>query len=207
MVLFSYIITRDYGFAPNPFPPYCTLATCKPFIREHANSGDWILGFGSAAKGGSMKGRLVYAMQVQGKLTFDQYWNDSRFFYKRPVMNGSKKQRYGDNIYHTDERTKFFIQEDSHHSLQNGLVNKDNYTRDLRSKYVLISQKYWYWGKDAVRVPSKYQVFIHKGIGQKKVQNDALILNFVTWLESMGSLGYIGAPFKFQRDFERYNGK
>ena len=31
---YSYIITRDYGFAPNPFGGVCTLATCKPKIRK-----------------------------------------------------------------------------------------------------------------------------------------------------------------------------
>lgn len=47
MNLFSYIVARDYGFAPNPFPPYCTLATCKPGIRNSAQKGDWIIGLGS----------------------------------------------------------------------------------------------------------------------------------------------------------------
>ena len=41
MNLYSYVITRDYGFAPNPFWNICTLATCKPQIREHALKGDW----------------------------------------------------------------------------------------------------------------------------------------------------------------------
>ena len=37
--LYSYVITRDYGFAPNPFGGICTLATCKPGIRNHAKVG------------------------------------------------------------------------------------------------------------------------------------------------------------------------
>ena len=36
MYLYSYVITRDYGFAPNPFWNICSLATCKPQIRERA---------------------------------------------------------------------------------------------------------------------------------------------------------------------------
>ncbi|MFH1865797.1 MAG: hypothetical protein ABIK85_07930, partial [Candidatus Eisenbacteria bacterium] len=39
MRLFSYIVARDYGFAPNPFCGVCTLATCKPKIRESASVG------------------------------------------------------------------------------------------------------------------------------------------------------------------------
>lgn len=46
--LYAYSITRDFGFAPNPFHGICTLATCKPRIRKAANIGDWILGIGGA---------------------------------------------------------------------------------------------------------------------------------------------------------------
>ena len=34
MKLFSYVVARDFAFAPNPFHGYCTLATCKPIIRR-----------------------------------------------------------------------------------------------------------------------------------------------------------------------------
>ena len=46
MKIYSYIVKRDYGFAPNPFYGYCTLATCKPVIRKHAEIGDIIVGIG-----------------------------------------------------------------------------------------------------------------------------------------------------------------
>jgi hypothetical protein len=207
MNLFSYTITRDYGFAPNPFPPYCTLATCKPRIRNSAAIGDWIMGISSAANACAIKKRLIYAMQVQEILTFDQYWNDLRFAYKKPIMNGSKRQTYGDNIYHTDESTNNFIQENSHHSLAGGVVNMYNYRRDLLSEKALISMKYWYWGKDAVEIPKKYIKFIQVGIGHKKIQDESLIVEVVSWLESNKGVGYIGEPCEFHGDFERYNGK
>jgi hypothetical protein len=207
MSLFSYIVTRDFGFAPNPFPPYCTLATCKPCIRNTAVIGDWIMGIGSAAKGSIMKERLIYAMQVQEILTFDQYWNDSRFFYKRPIMNGSKRQAYGDNIYHTDETTAMIVQENSHHSLMEGEINYKNYKRDLSSKNVLISQKYWYWGGDAIEIPQQYHEIVKVVRGHKKIQDKSLIEQVVYWLESMKDSRYIGEPFKFHGNFERYNGK
>lgn len=207
MALFSYIITRDYGFAPNPFPPYCTLATCKPRIRQSAAVNDWVVGIGSAAKGSTMKERLIYAMQVEEKLTFDQYWSDSRFFYKKPRMNGSNRQNYGDNIYHSDKDTNFFIQENSHHSLFDGSINYDNYNRDLKSKFVLISKNYWYFGKDAIQIPQQYRGIVKYGIGHSKIEDNLLITEFVGWLESIRGKGYIGEPFKFHGKFERYNGK
>ena len=44
MKLYSYIITEDTGFSPNPFWGCCTLADCKPEIRRNAKVGDWIVG-------------------------------------------------------------------------------------------------------------------------------------------------------------------
>ena len=78
--LYSYIVARDYGFAPNPFYGFCTLATCKPRIRKKAEVGDWVIGTGSKSKG--RDGHLVYAMRVTETMSFDEYWADSRFHRK-----------------------------------------------------------------------------------------------------------------------------
>ena len=72
MRLFSYVVARDYGFAPNPFHGRCTLATCKPRIRNAAAIGDWVIGTGSSTA--SKEGRLVYAMRITKTMTFNQYW-------------------------------------------------------------------------------------------------------------------------------------
>lgn len=45
--LFSYKLTNDSGFAPNPFAGVMTLAACKPKIRLCKMPGDWIAGFTS----------------------------------------------------------------------------------------------------------------------------------------------------------------
>ena len=74
---FSYVLTRDYGFAPNPFNGICTLATCKPRIRKVAVAGDWIFGTSSVRSG--KRPCLVYAMKVSEKITFNQYWQDPNF--------------------------------------------------------------------------------------------------------------------------------
>jgi len=83
MKYYSYKIEHDFGLAPNPFGSYCTLAVCRPTIRKNKNLeiGDWIIGTGSA----KLKNlhHLIYAMQVEEKLTFNEYWNDSRFNYKK----------------------------------------------------------------------------------------------------------------------------
>ena len=97
MRLHSYVVARDYGFAPNPFFGVCTLATCKPIIRSVAAIGDWVMGTGS--KQWNREHHVVYAMRVTESMTFEQYWNDPRFQKKKPNLRGSKKQAFGDNIY------------------------------------------------------------------------------------------------------------
>ena len=94
-------------------------------------------------------------MQVQGKLTFDDYWIDPRFKKKHPVMNGSKRQMYGDNIYHRPSPSASCIQENSHHSLPDGQKNELNYSRDLPGQYVLISNYFWYFGQNAISLPEE----------------------------------------------------
>ena len=49
--LFSYTVDTDSGFAPNPFGGICTLACCKPKIRQSANVQDWVIGTTPSPKG------------------------------------------------------------------------------------------------------------------------------------------------------------
>lgn len=207
MKLYSYIITRDFGFAPNPFPPCCTLATCKPMIRRKAEIGDWVVGIGSGAKGSQYKNKIIYAMKVNEKLTFDEYWLDSRFERKRPVMNGSKRQMYGDNIYHRPNVDSPFIQEDSHHSLANGQKNELNYNRDLPGEFVLLAKDFWYFGRDAISIPSDFLLLTKVARGYKISKDKEYIHKFSGWIHSLPESGYIGKPHMFNKEFMRYSGR
>ena len=93
-------------------------------------------------------------MKVTEKLTFQEYWEDQRFSYKKPVLNGSLKQIHGDNIYHNENGE--WIQLDSHHSLYDGQINEGNLKQDLSGEYVLISNNFLYLGINAWKVPDKY---------------------------------------------------
>src|SRR5258708_7574609 len=135
--VFMYVVARDFGFAPNPFHGTCTLATCKPRIRNKAAIGDWVIGVGGSRLDAT--GKCVFAMQVSETTTFGEYWSDPRFLDKKPVRNGSQRMLVGDNIYHRDPGTHGWMQADSHHSLADGGVNKDNLTRDTSSEGVLVS--------------------------------------------------------------------
>ena len=124
----------------------CIRDSCKPVIRKHAEIGDIIVGIGSGGKNSVYKNRMIFAMKISEVLTYDQYWNDIRFQKKKPIMSGSKKQMYGDNIYHTSFATGEIVQEYSHHSYPDGGTNLLNYNRDVPGENVLISNNYWYGG-------------------------------------------------------------
>ena len=147
----SYVISRDYGFAPNPFHGFCTLATCKPDIRKSAKVGDWIMGVGGSSLR-SVKRRCILLMKVSEKVSFQDYWDHERFSLKKPVRNGSRVQMLGDNIYHKDGNGDW-IQEDSHHSNPDGTPNPVNLDRDTgRTDQVLVSNYFLYFGDEALPV-------------------------------------------------------
>ncbi len=201
MLLFSYVIARDYGFAPNPFSGYCTLATCKASIRHQAQIGDWVIGTGPIKKL-NIPGRLVYAMRVTEKSTFNQYWDDPRFQVKKPHMNGGLKQAFGDNIYYKNVKWR---QENSHHSLPGGKVNMHNLVRDTKYPDVLISNHFYYFGKNHIAIPSRFADLCLRRQGYKKNHDDKLVNAFLNWLENKFSPGLLGNPIQFET-FARYDG-
>ena len=164
--LFMYAVTRDLGFAPNPFHGVCTLATCKPAIRSVAKKGDWIVGVAGAVMKKD-KGKCIYIMKVTEKLSFQDYWDDDRFGLKKPVRNGSLVQTLGDNIYHVVDGE--WVQEDSHHSNSDGSANIDNLNRDInRTDQVLVSDFFVYFGRSAIDLPLD-KVGYRKVRGHKKI--------------------------------------
>lgn len=200
MKLYSYIMVRDFGFAPNPFHGFCTLATCKPQIRAKASVGDWIIGTGSKSTYG-LAGHLIYAMQVSEVLDFDAYWNDERFVAKRPATEGSLKVIYGDNIY--QRSGKRWIQANSHHSRGNGQTNRANLEWDTGVNRLLIATKFVYWGAAAPAIPKKFRDFrkTHEDICCKarghRVFRSALAPTFAAWLEKQDKWGVQGEPLEF----------
>jgi hypothetical protein len=201
MKLYSYVVARDFGFAPNPFFGFCTLATCKPKIRSSASVGDWVIGTG-AKRGYDYQGRLIYAMQVSEILGFDDYWNDPRFNLKRPNLKGSLKAMYGDNIYRRDGSQ--WVQADSHHSLPDGRLNTANLEWDTGVDRVLIATRFVYWGRSAPIIPTQFRSFgndeddICSGRGHR-VFADELPAAFEGWLESEGKWGVQGDPLEFAK--------
>ena len=194
---FAYIVTADAGFAPNPFYRFCTLATCKPEIRKAAKVGDWIIGFYSRAQTVSSKkyrGKLIYAMKVTEKMNLDQYWKNEKFL-KKKYSNKSSKSEYGDNIYHKNSKG-VWVQEKNHYH-----YDERSKEVDIGGKFVLISNHFFYFGKNHVQLPKGFKRLVnklprgHKYKGLEKVGKKLIEL-----LQKKYKTGMHGDPIDYTED-------
>ena len=181
--LFSYIIDTDSGFAPNPFSSICTLACCKPKIRQYANIGDWIIGTTPSPD----KGRLIYAMRVERGLTFDLYYEYPEYEIKKP----NKGNGCGDNIYMKGSDGRLV-------QLPNLSHNEKHIKRDIGVNRVLISKTFYYFGMEAPKIPNQFKFIIHTVQGHKRIKptskNYSTVTEFLEWLEANFKQGIHGNP-------------
>ncbi len=195
---YSYRLDHDYGFAPNPFGAYCTLANCMPKVRVNNNLsiGDWIFGVGSKVLRNEF--HLIYAMQVNEKITFDDYWVDKRFQYKKPNNNGSLKTIHGDNVYFKKDKSEWG-QLECLHSNPDGSVNLEHLKKDLSGKYVLISSDFFYFGDSHFAIPSEFKAICGnnpRGFAGPSIPID-IGNNFVIWLKETYPKGIHGDPINW----------
>lgn len=203
MNYFSYKLDHDYGLAPNPFGEYCTLAVCKPSIRNNKTLevGDWIIGTGS--KKLRKLHHLIFAMKLEEKISFDQYWVDERFQYKKPIPNGSLVQMYGDNFYHSDPDTGKWKQETSAHSVIDKQAHMEN---DLSGLNVLVSKKFYYFGNKSPLIPREFWDICNEGRNIKsKSINPNIANSFIKWLEENFNVGIKGDPINWSEYDAEHN--
>lgn len=209
--LYVYVVREDGGNAPNPFHGFCTLATCKPQIRKKARIGDYIAGINPKQRGQNR--RLVYAMRVDDDLTYDEYWEDCRFEQKRPIWEGTIKQRCGDNYYHRSADGSW-IQEPGDHSNRDGSQNMYHTRKDTRVSRVLISvdpstatssafiappNTFVYYGKNSIEIPDALcngdnHVVQNCGRGHRCNFSENFRQDFIDWLEEQIHIGIAGEP-------------
>lgn len=161
--LFAYKMSHDSGFAPNPFWGHLTLATCKPQIRLHKRKGDWIAGFSSGELCGDAVGkeRLVYLMQVNKRIPMAQYYGDPTFAEKIPRRRGARHiDRLGDNIYRPRHEPATApsdfeqIPNDHHYNTANCSPDRDAQAHDLSGGFVLVADRFVYFGSKPLSLPS-----------------------------------------------------
>lgn len=179
LVLVSYKLAVDSGFAPNPFWGQLTLATCKPGIRSTRTKGEWIAGFTSKALCNDPVGeeRLIYLMQIDEVVSFAQYYQSRKFRKKIPIPT-SDDYRYcvGDNIYIPKSNGEFEQIQDAQHDEW----NKEN---DLSCLNVLVAKRYVYFGRNPLFIPEKLRPNLPSGQSRYGVKTPSdripAFLNFV----------------------------
>jgi hypothetical protein len=149
-VLRSYKITNDNGFAPNPYHGCLTLATCMPYIRLSHQPGQWLAGFTSGKLNGDLPGqeRLIFLALINKKLPLEEYYE--QYPQKRPENLPS-----GDNIYKLENGK--FVQ------VENRLHDEDAYEDDVNGKNALLAEEFYYFGIEAMTIPSELRPDLLKG--------------------------------------------
>ncbi len=189
--LFSYCIRYDNGAAPNRFWGLCTLAICKPRIRQSANVGDWVVGTGSVVSPvGDVSGAVVYAMLVTQKMTMEGYdeFTQSELPGKIPLMDSDDpRRRSGDSIYDFSTLSP---------SLRPSVHRKKNQSTDLSGGWVLLSNHFFYFGDKPVVLPEALLGIVRQGQGHKSRSNMPYVDDFVRWIHSLGypPAALIGEP-------------
>lgn len=159
-MLYTYLLTHDHGFAPNPFHGTLTLATCKPGMRRVREKDEWIAGFVSKkltdlAKGNGLDvelGGIVYLAKITNKVSLDQYFKDLKFECKKPTepFDQWHIDALGDNIYEEISKEQWKQHKNAYHE-------DDDYTKkhDAGGKCVLISNEFYYLGRQACKPQDK----------------------------------------------------
>ncbi len=172
MKLYSYVVDHDNGFAPNPFHGWCTLAHCKfshngkrGNIVELAKKLDWIVGTG---------GVDLRKSAGHGRVLYATQVTDIK----------TLAQYFNDPI--------FAPKKPSSESDWQGDNRKDLIAPGRR---VLISNRFYYFGRSAIRIPSRFAIIEKHGPGFKNRFNEMFVAEFVDWLTKRASgQAQIGNP-------------
>jgi hypothetical protein len=179
--LFSYCIPYDDGAAPNPFWGLCTLAICKPRIRQAAIIGDWIVGTGSKNSPiGNISNKVVYAMLVTQKMTMEDYdrFTELELPRKIPKMESKDLRRHcGDSIYDFSKYPP---------CLRPGVHNKENRATDLSGGWVLLSDHFFYFGDKPIGLPDDLWGIVKQGQGHRATSNMPYVDTFIQWIHGLG---------------------
>ncbi|MDH5784298.1 MAG: hypothetical protein OEZ16_01660 [Chromatiales bacterium] len=174
MKLYSYVITHDYGFAPNPFGGFLTLATCMPQIRRSAQIGDWLMGTGSTD--GVGVDRLIFLAKITGKPSLADYSILDKYRIKIPNSCEEKWAKRGDNIYFQNADGEW-------NQRSNPFHGEEEMAHDLSGLNVLVCDEFWYFGASAPIIPVEHRHLIKKGPNCKANENKD-VTSFLHWVST-----------------------
>lgn len=212
-IVCAYVMKHDSGHAPNPFHRVCTLAICTPnHMSSRSAPGDWIIGLANAAirrkLDNSEVWRLIYAMHIERKLDLDSYYKDPQFQAKIPKLDGTIVENCGDNFYNRDSSGQLRHTRQTYEHLAEppgtGIEKQD-----IDGDRVFVSQRYWYFGRNAPALPRGQQwadrliaKFASSPRGLRNVYeegaqfnrrwSDADLSDFIAWLPR--TKGVLGVP-------------
>lgn len=181
--IYRYVVRYDAGTAPKPSGGWCSLAICKPRIREKAVPGDWIVGFRSRCPG-----QVVYAMKVTERLALGEYWEDGRFDDRKPYRTSRP-----DNIYRPNAGGKPI-------QVPNRVHMPEHASTDVSGRNVLLSQRFWYFGRNSVPIPTHLVHLVHSTVGHSvdKHRRPDDLLQLEQWLDTW-PVGMHGEPIDNER--------
>jgi hypothetical protein len=178
--LFTYCIPTDDGAAPNPYWGICTLTICKPKIRRSAKIGDWVVGTGSTNSPiGDISKKVVYMMKITDKKTLEEYDSFCKAEYPFKIPDWENKdirRRLGDCIYDFSSLPA---------TQRNGVHKEKNRDKDLRGKYALISNHFYYFGDKPIDLDISLIPIIKEGVGHQSDLNTPYFEQFIAWVKSL----------------------
>lgn len=183
--LFTYKVASDTGSAPNPYCGVCTLALSVPRIRQEAEPGDLVVGFGCrAAADPDEEFRVVHVMQVDEVVSWPHYIAMCRAALPGKIPGPGAPERYaGDCIY----------------PLEVGRVGRiplaslsghdaSSYPKDVEAgANVLMARRFWYFGagdRHRLVVPDTLRELSPAGQGHQSRKNTCLLPGFVAWFNA-----------------------
>ena len=128
-------------------------------------------------------------MAISERINFDIYYRDKRFERKKPVIGSIGTQKVGDNMYFKDKNGNWRQHPTDYH---NKAHERD---KDLKHPFVFISENFYYFGTNAIEIPTTYQDLIWTRQGCKSKFPSELVNEFLKWLAVNYETGTYGEPY------------
>lgn len=183
--LFTYKVASDTGSAPNPYFGVCTLALSVPRIRQEAEPGDLVAGFGCrSAADPDEEFRVVHVMQVDEVLSWPHYIARCRAALPGKIPGpGAPEQHAGDCIYPLEVGRvgRIPLASRSGH-------DASSYSKDVEAgANVLMARCFWYFGagdRHRLVVPDALRELSPPGQGHQSRKNTCFLPGFVAWFNA-----------------------